>query len=347
MRALVRMRSATVAATPTGRTWPIGRPAAAADRATATLASTLNLPRSRSSLLVLVAATALLLAAAPRAAAQTTLSGPAKVADGDTLEIATPDGPARVRLWGVDAPELAQTCQRAGKEWACGSAAKDALVDALGGKEAVKSGGVTCTVKQKDQYGRNVASCAGPAGTDAGQALVKEGLAVEYRTFSGGKYAADEREAKRAKAGMWDGTFQQPAEWRRAKRADELASGKAPRARSDGAAGTAAIATPVLGGGGVVGTAGPAAAPAPAPATPAAKADAHPAGCDIKGNISQRGRKVFHTPDSPAYAQVKVDTAAGERWFCTEAEAEKAGWTKATPGGRPAGTGADRGEPEE
>ena len=44
---------------------------------------------------------------APPSAPGTTLTGPAKVADGDTLEIQTPNGPARVRLWGVDAPELA------------------------------------------------------------------------------------------------------------------------------------------------------------------------------------------------------------------------------------------------
>jgi endonuclease YncB( thermonuclease family) len=287
----------------------------------------------------------LALSFATPAAAQT-LSGPAKVADGDTLEIQTPNGPARVRLWGVDAPELAQSCTRKnGQEWACGVASKDALKAALGDLKAV-----TCVTKQVDQYGRNVASCAGPSGVDVGSTLVEEGLAVEYRQFSKGTYTAAERDAKKAKAGMWDGSFQQPAEWRKEKRAKELSGGVAPRA----------ISTPVtgaLGGGGVVsapggGAAAPAAAPAAkaAPATPAAaaaaapapapaapgKADPHPAGCDIKGNISQRGRKVFHSPDSPAYASVKVDTAAGEKWFCSEAEAEKAGWKKAQPGGRPA-----------
>ena len=273
----------------------------------------------------------------PPSAPGTTLTGPAKVADGDTLEIQTPNGPARVRLWGVDAPELAQSCKRSdGQAWACGETAKEALKSALGDLTAV-----TCVTKQVDQYGRNVAACSGPSGADAGKALVKEGLAVEYRVFSNGAYSRDEKDARQSKAGMWDGTFQQPAEWRKEKRAQEFSGGGGGGGDGgDGARASTPIAVGELGGGGVVGDpaavagagAAGAAAPAPAPAT----ADPHPAGCDIKGNISQRGRRVYHTPASPAYASVKVDTAAGERWFCSEAEAEKAGWTKAKPGGRPA-----------
>ncbi|MCI0437585.1 MAG: ComEA family DNA-binding protein [Chloroflexi bacterium] len=45
----------------------------------------------------------------------------------------------------------------------------------------------------------------------------------------------------------------------------------------------------------------------------------------IKGNISGSG-KIYHTPTSPNYNQTKIDESAGERWFCTVAEAESAGW---------------------
>jgi endonuclease YncB( thermonuclease family) len=49
-------------------------------------------------------------------------------------------------------------------------------------------------------------------------------------------------------------------------------------------------------------------------------------GCPIKGNISPEGEKIYHTPWSPLYDRTKIDAAAGERWFCAEAEALAAGW---------------------
>lgn len=49
----------------------------------------------------------------------------------------------------------------------------------------------------------------------------------------------------------------------------------------------------------------------------------------VKANISSDGRKLYHVPGMPNYNQVKIDEAAGERFFCTEAEAIEAGWTKA------------------
>jgi len=52
---------------------------------------------------------------------------------------------------------------------------------------------------------------------------------------------------------------------------------------------------------------------------------AAPNGCPIKGNISKSG-KIYHAPWSPWYAKTKVSPAQGERWFCDEAEAVKAGW---------------------
>ena len=40
----------------------------------------------------------------------------------------------------------------------------------------------------------------------------------------------------------------------------------------------------------------------------------------------ESGERVYHTPDSPWYARTEIDTDAGERWFCTEQEAQDAGW---------------------
>lgn len=56
-----------------------------------------------------------------------------------------------------------------------------------------------------------------------------------------------------------------------------------------------------------------------------AVADA-PNGCPIKGNISAKGERIYHTPWSSAYARTQIDESKGERWFCDEAEAVAAGW---------------------
>lgn len=50
-----------------------------------------------------------------------------------------------------------------------------------------------------------------------------------------------------------------------------------------------------------------------------------PAGCLIKGNISN-GERIYHLPGETSYGATKINTAKGERWFCTEREARAAGW---------------------
>ncbi|MEM7709719.1 MAG: thermonuclease family protein [Pseudomonadota bacterium] len=56
---------------------------------------------------------------------------------------------------------------------------------------------------------------------------------------------------------------------------------------------------------------------------------AAPDACPIKGNISNQSReKIYHTPWSPNYDRTQIDEAAGERWFCDEAEATAAGWRR-------------------
>jgi hypothetical protein len=66
-----------------------------------------------------------------------------------------------------------------------------------------------------------------------------------------------------------------------------------------------------------------------------------PAGCTIKGDIdAASGKKLFYTSQHIQYKSVKVDVAAGERWFCSSSETSAAGWAAAqgtsndSPGGR-------------
>lgn len=51
--------------------------------------------------------------------------------------------------------------------------------------------------------------------------------------------------------------------------------------------------------------------------------------CDIKGNISTSGEKIYHLSGCGSYAKTQIDEKRGERWFCSEKEAQEAGWRKA------------------
>lgn len=50
------------------------------------------------------------------------------------------------------------------------------------------------------------------------------------------------------------------------------------------------------------------------------------AGCQIKGNISSKGERIYHVPGGRYYDVTKINESKGERWFCTETEAQEAGW---------------------
>lgn len=51
--------------------------------------------------------------------------------------------------------------------------------------------------------------------------------------------------------------------------------------------------------------------------------------CVIKGNINSSGEKIYHLPDCASYSKTKINESRDEQWFCSEAEAEAAGWRKA------------------
>ena len=54
-----------------------------------------------------------------------------------------------------------------------------------------------------------------------------------------------------------------------------------------------------------------------------------PGGCNIKGNISIRtGERIYHVPGGEYYDATVINPAKGERWFCSEEEAQAAGWRK-------------------
>lgn len=79
------------------------------------------------------------------------------VVDGDTLTVAG----ETVRLWGIDAPELRQTCTRTGESYPCGQVARYVLLSFVKGRT------ITCRERDRDRYRRIVASCQ-VAGRDLG-----------------------------------------------------------------------------------------------------------------------------------------------------------------------------------
>jgi len=134
-------------------------------------------------------------------------AGTARAVDGDSLAL----GDTRVRLAGIDAPELSQTCGAADALWPCGRAAQDHLADLVRGRA------VECAGEGHDAYARLIAACTvvQPTGAplDLAGALVEAGLAVA-RDRSG--YGAREADARRAGRGIWSGAFARPEDWRAA-----------------------------------------------------------------------------------------------------------------------------------
>ena len=126
-------------------------------------------------------------------------SGTARAADGDSLVVSGD----RVRLLGIDAPELDQRCWTAdGAEWPCGRAARDEMAGQL------TAGAVECQPQGRDKYGRTLAHCA-VSGADLGAHMVGRGLALATEG-----YGTEQARAKSDRLGLWQGRFVDPKTWR-------------------------------------------------------------------------------------------------------------------------------------
>jgi endonuclease YncB( thermonuclease family) len=123
--------------------------------------------------------------------------------DGDSLR----KGEQEYRLHGIDAPELNQSCIRAdGSSFPCGRDARESL------RKLVRGEVLDCTIRETDRYGRLVAECRAGS-TDINREMVRSGWAIAYRRH-GTEYAGDERAARDAKRGIWQGEFETPERWR-------------------------------------------------------------------------------------------------------------------------------------
>jgi endonuclease YncB( thermonuclease family) len=228
---------------------------------------------------------AIALVVLPSIAEAVDISGVPKIREGDQIQIGT----TRIRLGGIDAPPVDQLClNNAGERWTCGVAARDELIKHVDNKSW------TCHVRQTDRRGRLVARCD-VDGEDIQKWLVRSGWALSYVRVSH-DYDEDEKAARDARAGMWQGAFIAPWDWRvRNKKTAILGAAKPP-----------ASAHAIL----LASASGPV---APSP------------DCTIKGNVNSSGECIYHKPTSRWYAQIKMTIIKGTRWFCSTEEAEAAG----------------------
>jgi endonuclease YncB( thermonuclease family) len=230
-------------------------------------------------------AVALLVLLVPPLAHAADISGVPKIREADLVQI----GNNRVRLSGIDAPSVDQLCLNTrGERWTCGIAARDELIKHVEGKSW------TCHLGQADRRGRALSRCE-VDGEDIQKWLVRSGWALAFTRFSH-DYEADEKEAREAKVGMWQGAFIAPWDWRvRNKKTTILGAVKVPE-----------NAHAIL----LASASGPV---APSP------------DCTIKGNVNSSGECIYHQPTSRWYAQIKMQISKGTRWFCSVEEAEAAG----------------------
>ena len=194
-----------------------------------------------------------------------------RIIDADTIVL----NGAKVRLNGIDAPEMRQNCEDINlKMYACGVSSKRALQNFI---QTRPDEMVQCQYIGKDAYGRMIGDCS-IGKININMWLVENGWALAYRKYSK-KYVENENSAKNNLVGIWSGKFVEPWKWRRGERLpSETIQSKN--------------------------------------------------GCLIKGNISSSGDRIYHVQEGQYYNETKISIEKGERWFCSEVEAEENGWRK-------------------
>jgi endonuclease YncB( thermonuclease family) len=163
----------------------------------------------------LALAVSLCLAAGP-AAAQVqydpfrTIEGFVQVLEGDLISV----NGAIVRLYGIDAPELGQTCySRAGRAYDCGEASRAVLDRLIGTAE------VACTLYSRLSTREEVGRCF-VGRTDIAGRLVRGGWAFTLPSLSN-RYEGLQARAQARRAGLWSGQAARPWVWRSRQRLAE------------------------------------------------------------------------------------------------------------------------------
>jgi endonuclease YncB( thermonuclease family) len=217
------------------------------------------------------------------------------VKDGDTIQI----GDVSYRLIGVDAPEFDQPClDDHADAWACGADARDQLVKLIAKRE------VRCEDLGEDKTYRNrragLCTIAGEP-ISLNQAVIRLGYAVSSEPSARVGFAVDETTAREAKHGLWRGCFVAPADFRNQAKDAPLLGASCPSDKDREL--RAALFPENL---------------------------AKPEGCDIRARLAKRARVTGHVGIYHIRAcQNYATQAPPDRWFCSEDDAQAAGYRKA------------------
>jgi endonuclease YncB( thermonuclease family) len=217
------------------------------------------------------------------------------VRDGSTLQL----GNLTYRLDGIEAPAFDQLCiDDHADSWTCGIEARDQLTKLIGGRQVrCDDLGVDPTYRK-----RHLGVCKVEGETTAlGQLLVRQGFAFNVESSATGRFKEDEARAKDDRQGLWKGCFIAPREFRLGRK-DGALLGAACRTDRDSEI-RAALFPEEL---------------------------AQPPGCNIKGKYAVRARVtgnlgIYHLQGCPSYP----GTTEPNRWFCSEEDAQGAGFRKA------------------
>lgn len=131
--------------------------------------------------------------------------GKAKIIDGDTIYI----NKNKIRLHGIDAPEINQPCILENKKWLCGKDSANELVKITNNQI------INCNIISTDKYKRYIAICYANK-ININQIMVRKGWAIAYRYYSK-DYVKDEEYARKNKSGIWKSKFEEPYIFRKKK----------------------------------------------------------------------------------------------------------------------------------
>lgn len=211
-----------------------------------------------------------------------------EVVDGDTIKIDYNGKTETVRLIGIDTPEVVDPR----KPVQCfGKEASAHAKTLLTGKSVRIE--ADATQDNHDKYSRLLRYVFLEDNINFNKQMIADGYAYEYTYNVPYKYQKEFKDAQAtaqsSSKGLW---------------AASACSGQ--RTKPEPAA-VAPTPTP------------PPSAQTPTPGT---------GSCVIKGNIASDGEKIYHMPGQRFYDKTIIDADKGEKWFCSEAEAQAAGWRK-------------------
>ena len=222
-----------------------------------------------------------------------TWAADAAVKDAGTIVL----GGVSYRLDGIDAPAFDQICiDEHADAWTCGAEARDRLTRLIGGRQLRCDDLGSDPLYRKRQLG--VCTVEGETAS-LNQLLVRDGFAVNLD--GAGKFKRDETDAKDDRRGLWKGCFVAPQDFRLWRKDAALLGGACRADRERAIRETLFPADPDM-----------------------------PSGCSIKGKYAVRARVtgnvgIYHLQACRSYPGL----TRPDRWFCSEEDAQAAGFRKA------------------